>query len=426
MFRKKVSTISFFVIMSLVIQASMVYGQDYEGVSTSVKVYSDGSASIDLVIEPDPTLARLNVSLMGDIYEDILASDPDGIILSWEENADGIEVDGLGVDRIIISYTTPSITNKTGSKWTVIVESRVNAIITLPEDAVLVGLSPVPLAITTMEVNTVITMPAGTSSVSYLLGTTGTREHALILLTQAGDRVSEVRLEGVILTQAEGVLEEARAAYDDGQYSQTEQLSREVLEHAAATVELANQATASISRAEDLIASKAGLELGEAQGVLDSAKSAQSTGEYQRAIEEADRAYELALDVEAEPEPEPEGFPVMYVVVGALVLVAVGAFLMMGKKKPEVKIERPESVQPDVDLDLEFSKRPHLRTDDKAILRFIQDSGGAFITEVRERFDIPKSSAWRMIKRLEEEGLVQSTTVGRETYLQLSEPEEEP
>ncbi len=34
-----------------------------------MKIYSDGSASIDLVIEPDPTLARLNVSLMGEIYE---------------------------------------------------------------------------------------------------------------------------------------------------------------------------------------------------------------------------------------------------------------------------------------------------------------------------------------------------------------------
>jgi len=218
--------------MSLVIQAGMVYGQDYQGVSTAVKVYSDGSASIDLVIEPDPTLARLNISLMGDIYEDILASDPDGIILSWKENADGIEVDGLGVDQIIISYTTPSITNKTGSKWTVMVESDANPIITLPKDAVLVGLSPSPLAITTLDVNTVITMPAGTSSVSYLLGSTGTRENALILLTQAQEQVSEIGLSAVV-TQAEGLLDEAQATYDDGLYSQSEQLSRQAMEQAS-------------------------------------------------------------------------------------------------------------------------------------------------------------------------------------------------
>ncbi len=408
--------------MSLVIQAGMVYGQDYQGVSTSVKVYSDGSASIDLVIEPDPTLARLNISLIGEIYEGILASDSDGIILSWNENADGIEVDGLGVDQIIISYTTLSITNKTGSKWTVMVESETNSIITLPKNAVLVGLRPTPLAITTLDVNTVITMPAGTSSVSYLLGTTGTRENALILLTQAQGQVSEIGLRAVV-PQAEGLLEDAQAAYDNGLYSQSEQLSRQAMEQASTTLEIANQVLDSINRAEDMIASKFGLDLDEAQTVLDSAEAAHTAGDYQKAMDDADQAYDLAMAMEAEPEPD--GVPITYIIGGAVVLVAAGAFLMMGRKKHEAKIELPESVQPDVDLDEEFRKRPHLRTDDKAILRFIQDSGGAFITEIRERFDIPKSSAWRMIKRLEDEGLVQSTTVGRETYLQLGEQGEE-
>ena len=410
--------------MSLVIQSGMVSGQDYQGVSTAVKVYSDGSASIDLVIEPDPTLARLNISLMGDIYEDILASDPDGIILSWKENADGIEVDGLGVDQIIISYSTPSITNKTGSKWTVMVESDTNSIITLPKDAVLVGLNPTPLAITTLDVNTVITMPAGTSSVSYLLGTTGTRENALILLTQAQGQVSEAGLSAVVI-QAEELLEDAQEAYNGGQYSQSEQLSRQAMEQASTTLEMADQALDSINRAFEMIKSKFGLDIEESQAVLDSAEVAHLAGDYQKAMDDADQAYALALALEAEPEPEPDGFPTTYIIGGAVVLVAAGAFLMMGRKKPEAKIERPESVQPDVDLDEEFKKRPHLRTDDKAILRFIQDSGGAFITEIRERFDIPKSSAWRMIKRLEDEGLIQSTTVGRETYLQLGEQGDE-
>ncbi|MCK5670214.1 winged helix-turn-helix transcriptional regulator, partial [Candidatus Bathyarchaeota archaeon] len=365
---------------------------------------------------------RLNISLMGDIYEDILASDPEGIILSWKENADGIEVDGLGVDQIIISYTTPSITNKTGSKWTVMVESDANPIITLPKDAVLVGLNPTPLAITTLDVNTVITMPAGTSSVSYLLGTTGTRENALILLTQAQGQVSEAGLSAVVI-QAEELLEDAQEAYHGGQYSQSEQLSRQAMEQASTTLEMADQALDSINRAFEMIGSKFGLDVDEAQSVLDSAEVAHLAGDYQKAMDDADQAYALALALEAEPEPD--GFPITYIIGGAVVLVAAGAFLMMGRKKPVAKIERPESEQPDVDLDEEFKKRPHLRTDDKAILRFIQDSGGAFITEIRERFDIPKSSAWRMIKRLEDEGLIQSTTVGRETYLQLGEPGEE-
>ena len=176
--KKKIMIITLFCLSLSLTLAGMAAGQDYTGVSTSVKVYSDGSASIDMVIEPDPTLARLNVSLMGDIYEDILAADSDGIILSWMTTADGVEVDGLGVDQITISYSTSSLTNKTGSKWTVLIESDVNSIVTLPKDAVLVGLNPAPLGITIVEDNAVVTMPAGTSTLSYLLGTTGTMEHA--------------------------------------------------------------------------------------------------------------------------------------------------------------------------------------------------------------------------------------------------------
>jgi uncharacterized membrane protein len=76
-----------------------------------------------------------------------------------------------------------------------------------------------------------------------------------------------------------------------------------------------------------------------------------------------------------------------------------------------------------VDLDRIFKYKDHLRTDEKAVLRFIGESGGAFITDVREHFDIPKSSAWRMMRRLEEEEVITVSMVGRETYLQLREPE---
>ena len=98
---------------------------------------------------------------------------------------------------------------------------------------------------------------------------------------------------------------------------------------------------------------------------------------------------------------------------------------MMKRRESGEHKDIPKPVQIQVDLDEEFKKRIHLRTDDKVILRYIQESGGAFITEVRERFNIPKSSAWRMVKRLEEEGLLTSTTVGRETYLQLNGEEQE-
>lgn len=412
----KKSAMVFLLLLS--VSTGIVYGQDYSGISTSARLYSDGSASIDIVIEPDPTLARLNVSLMGDIYEDVLVVDSDGIILDWMEMNEGIEVDGLGVDQIIISYTTSTLTNKTGSKWTAQFHSDVNAIITLPEDAVLVGLNPTPLGITFIEDNAVLTMAAGTSSISYLLGTTGTQEHALVLLTQADDKITEITQTGVLVPEAEEKLAEAQTAYNDGQYSLSEQLSRKAKDLAEVVETLAAQAIEAIIQVEAEIASKTG-DLSDAQELLDSAEVAYSAGDYQTALDDAEEAYAIAQEAGG------GGFPFTYLVIIVLILAAGGGYVYMNREKTVETVEKPDSMQSEVDLDEEFKKRPHLRTDDKAILRYIQESGGAFITEVRERFDIPKSSAWRMVKRLEEEGLLSSTTVGRETYLQLAGEEDE-
>jgi uncharacterized membrane protein len=100
--------------------------------------------------------------------------------------------------------------------------------------------------------------------------------------------------------------------------------------------------------------------------------------------------------------------------------VGISGFIIYYRQN---NIKIPKGEAPKVDLGKVFKHKDHLRIDEKMVLRFIQESGGAFITEVRERFDIPKSSAWRMVKRLKEEDLVAVSTVGRETYLQLINPE---
>jgi uncharacterized membrane protein len=64
--------------------------------------------------------------------------------------------------------------------------------------------------------------------------------------------------------------------------------------------------------------------------------------------------------------------------------------------------------------------------DDREAVRFIASSGeGVFISELRERFDLPRSSAWRMVRRLEDMGVIGTEKVGRETFLKLKTPTED-
>ena len=412
----------FLLIFLLISPVSIAGAQDYTPNTLSINIFSDGSVNIDYRIEPDPTLARVNVSLIGSNIVDLLAVDQDGIILDWDLNADGIEVDSIGAEELSISYSSSSLTSKTGSTWTVSTDSPVSTIYLLPIDAVLVGLSSAPISISIADDRAAITMPEGSNSISYILGTTGTKEHAIVLLSQAESKIEEADQLEIPISSIASLFTEATQAYELGSYAQVEQYSREIIEQVSNIIELEANAITQISIAEDLLEQKSDSISSEtsnsARVKLDEAKLEYDSGEYASAHTLALEAYQLIQ--EAEPR-KPQNY--WFYGIVALSIIGVGGVLLFQRQKNSEKSQVTDEKTPQVDLDKVFKQKDHLRTDEKAVLRYIEESNGAFITEIRERFDIPKSTAWRMIKRLEEYGVVAVSQVGRETYLQLRTPE---
>jgi uncharacterized membrane protein len=402
-----------------------VYGLDYTPATLTLEVFSDGSVAAEYRVEPDPTLVKVNVTLPGSDYVDLLVTDPTGLILDWSLSSGGVEVDTLGSDEVALSYSTQSLTNKTGSMWSVTVNTTVNPIITLPVGSVLVGLTPAPNDISIVDNRATVTMPAGLSRVSYLLGTTGTREHALVLLSGAEKAVNDAEAEGVVVDDAEAALAQARDAYDAGLYSTSEQYSTQTTGLVEEAVALAGEAEAAIQDAKTLMHSKQGKisqdTLKAASDLIDAAAEAHASGEYASALNGAEEASTMLTEAE-----EVRSDQTLLIAGAVLFVLAVAGVYVLSRRGEAKPPERPDEPPTNMDLDAVFRERPHLRTDDKAVLRFIQDKGGAFITEVRDHFNIPKSSAWRMARRLEEEGLLKVTSIGRETYLQLKYQEGSP
>jgi uncharacterized membrane protein len=61
-----------------------------------------------------------------------------------------------------------------------------------------------------------------------------------------------------------------------------------------------------------------------------------------------------------------------------------------------------------------------LRPDDVQVLNFIQEKGGKVLEpEIRMKFALPKTSAWRQIKRLERLGYVKVTKIGSQNQIEL-------
>ena len=88
----------------------------------------------------------------------------------------------------------------------------------------------------------------------------------------------------------------------------------------------------------------------------------------------------------------------------ATAIVAAGALLYL---------KRPWNAPED-------AKSPELRPDDVKVIEFISEKGGKVLEpEIRMRFALPKTSAWRQIKRLERLGYVKVTKIGSQNQIEL-------
>jgi len=67
-----------------------------------------------------------------------------------------------------------------------------------------------------------------------------------------------------------------------------------------------------------------------------------------------------------------------------------------------------------------LEERPHLRPEDQDVLKFLAEKeGAAFESEIRTKFQLPKTTIWRLVKRLEREELVEIRKAGGQNLIKL-------
>ena len=75
-----------------------------------------------------------------------------------------------------------------------------------------------------------------------------------------------------------------------------------------------------------------------------------------------------------------------------------------------------------VDLKKIFDKHDTLRLEDREVIKFLaENKGEAFATEIRDRFDLPRSSAWRLIRRLVNNEIVDVVKIGNQSLIRIKE-----
>jgi len=157
---------------------------------------------------------------------------------------------------------------------------------------------------------------------------------------------------------------------------------------------------------------------------LQTAKDYYTEGQYTEAYNLASQAYQ-----EAEDAGKPRGTNILlYAGVVVLAAAAVSIYYLYSKgrlKLPtslEKVAERPPSEVREIDLEKIFQEHSSLRLDEREVIRFIAERGGeAFANEVRERFDIPRSSAWRLLRRMTDEGILVEEKVENQSFYEINE-----
>jgi uncharacterized membrane protein len=67
-----------------------------------------------------------------------------------------------------------------------------------------------------------------------------------------------------------------------------------------------------------------------------------------------------------------------------------------------------------------LEEKPHLRPEDRQVLKFlVEKEGAAFESEIRSKFQLPKTTIWRLVKRLEREDLIEIRKAGGQNLIKL-------
>lgn len=287
---------------------------------------------------------------------------------------------------------------------------------------------------------------------------------------------------GIVLTGAQELLDRAIAAMEERRFSEAESLAGQANDVAAAAGRNYEAAQAAINSAENDIteAGNEGRDIVAAMELLDQAKNQFAAGDYVTARTSAENAVAAVRDI---PEPQMPVAAIVAGAAAAAGGIGALLFLKMRKRpapeqprrepprttnrdsstsiirppSPPAAVAREEEeeeeksvaepatddstmrngvpavAEPDTIADSQLDKsildrvvarileeKAHLRPEDQQVLKFLAEKeGAAFESEIRTKFQLPKTTIWRLVKRLEREELVEIRKAGGQNLIKL-------
>lgn len=314
-------------------------------------IYVDGTAHVFYESEVDPFEPDFSVELFGNIIDNFVAQDEDGLLLSSQIIDSTAIIQTLGASAVKVDYDSHDLVTKDGKIWSFHVDSPYDYSLLMPENSVIIGMSTYPSSLQVVGEQSLISMPTGTTDISYFFSISGSAQTATLTIEQAQTLIDEINNLGIETPLAESRLLQAISAIDEGKYSDAENFANEAKKLA--------------------------------------------TQEQQTSVSNRDSS------------------DISFILIGGGVAAAIGVIALVYKtRRASIKITtvpQPQtSIHETLDKEMIFKLKPNLRQDDKEMIEFLFEKGGqAYESEIRKKFIQPRTTMWRAVKRLEREGIIE-------------------
>ena len=348
---------------------------EFEVESTDLQIYRDGLVHVTQSLSVNDTIAAVTLPLLGSSADNFIVLDENQTVLDYEVEGDNLTILTLGATEVSLQYDTTSLTLKHGELWTFTVDTPYNLTVQLPEESTVVYLSETPTSID-MENNRLTLFPSQWE-INYVIPLTPPADFQIsdLTVTPAEAKAGEEVAISVKVTNVGGQTDSYVVPLTINQT--LEETKTVTLQGGASTM-----TTFKIIK--------------------------QTPGTYN--IEVAGLTDKFTVGETSSNGGTPlDSFPIEYVAAAIVAVAAIlaAAFFILKKRRPNV--EKIVKVH------------PQLNKEEQDVIQFLaENEGKAFESQIREHFpEIPRTSLWRLVRRLEKLDIVSVKKIGLENQVKL-------
>lgn len=452
----------FFIFLSGTIFNKVLSQVQYQVNSIFIGILSNGDSIVQYDLRLKNNTNEITLPLIGGNISDILVKNYLSKYLGYTFNSvtNEIKINTQNESQLRITYQTPGLVNKQEREWSFFIDSAFPFTVKLPNDAVVTNLGEQsPSLIRKLGGQNLLSFDKGKISIDYVIGYAGTREQAIISISSAELDLAKAESEhvGINLDEVKSILNTAKTAVNQSNFIEAERLannasdiSRSVAESFEASKDMISNATRKVEDAQGM-----NTDASQASEFISKSNIEFSQGNYPKALEYATLAVN-SLDVKKEQiSPSSSSSTFLFLIplaasVGLFIIVKYRSKIIPHLQSTRFKkdtldndltpntlkennpTEKQSPMKEQIKIDSSTQSDLHrlvadvvkqkgnLKPEEREILFFISEKeGAAFEGEIRNKFILPKTSLWRLIKRLEREDLIEVTKIGGQNLIKL-------